>query len=104
MKIMNKNKPVLTLNMEDKIYLAVAKNLVEPFSFVYTLACAKSENSQKYDMFATPQIHTFKDKLSASIYHDTIEQLVAINEGNEKYKMLFDFNKQQIEHFMDSQR
>lgn len=26
---MNKNKPILTLNMEDKIYLAVAKNFTD---------------------------------------------------------------------------
>lgn len=29
---MNKNKPILTLNMEDKIYLAVAKNFTDTLS------------------------------------------------------------------------
>ena len=47
---MNKNKPVLTLNMNDKMYLAVAKNFTDVLSFVYTLACNKAANSDKYDM------------------------------------------------------
>lgn len=101
---MNNNKPILTLNMNDKIYLAVAKNFTGPMSFVYTLACEKSEKSQQYDMFATPQIHAFQDKVAAGVYHDTIEQLVEINEGNEKYKMLFNCNDPQIKQFMEIQR
>ena len=97
---MNKNKPVLTLNMSDKLYLAVAKNFTDALSFVYTLACNKAANSDKYDMVATPQIHTFRDKASARVYHDTVAQLVEANEANAKYKILFDLNKHQIEDLM----
>lgn len=45
---MQKNRPVLTLNMNDKIYLAVAKNFTDVFSYVYTLACAKDRRTNKY--------------------------------------------------------
>lgn len=101
---MNKNKPILTLNMEDKIYLAVAKNFTDTLSFVYTLACNKNEKTNKYDLIATPQIHTFRDKASARLYHDTIEQLVEMNENNVKYKMMFDANNTQIENIMSHQK
>lgn len=101
---MNKNKPVLTLSMDDKIYLAVAKSFSEPFSFVYTLACNRQKNSGKYDMDASANIHTFKDKGAARVYHDTIAQLVEINEGTGRYKMMCDFNKAKIEAFEKLQR
>ena len=101
---MNKNKPVLTLSMDDKIYLAVAKSFSEPFSFVYTLACDKEKNSNMYEMTASANVHTFKDKGAARVYHDTIAQLVEINEGSSQYKMLFDFNKAKIDAFEEKQR
>ena len=101
---MNENKPVLTLSMDDKIYLAVAKSFSEPFSFVYTLAWNGQKNSGNYDMDASANIHTFKDKGAARVYHDTIAQLVEINEGTGRYKMLFDFNKDKIEAFEKLQR
>ena len=101
---MNENKPVLTLSMDDKIYLAVAKSFSEPFSFVYTLACNGQKNSGQYDMDASANIHTFKDKEAARVYHDTIAQLVEINEGTGRYKMLFDLNKVKIEAFEKLQR
>ena len=101
---MNKNKPILTLNMEDSIYLAVAKNFTEGLSFVYTLACHKMKKTNRNDLFATPQIHTFRDKASARVYYDTIEQLVEINENNVKYESIFNLNKAQIENFMSHQR
>lgn len=96
---MQENMPVLTLNMNDKIYLAVANNFTDVFSYVYTLACAKNGRSNKYDMVATPQIHTFKDKSAARVYHDTIEQLVIMNEKDTRYKSLFDSNQHQIKSF-----
>lgn len=96
---MIKNKPNLTLNMNDKIYLAVAKNFTEKFAYVYTLACVYNKKQNNYDMGATPQIHTFKDKSVAHMYHDTIEQLVIMNENFKDYKILFDFNQGLLERF-----
>lgn len=55
-------------------------------------------------MVATPQIHTFRDKASARVYHDTIEQMVEAHESNPAYKMLFDVNQGQIEKFMSHQK
>ena len=55
-------------------------------------------------MDASSNIHTFKDKDAARVYHDTIAQLVEINEGAGRYKMLFDLNKAKIEAFEKLQR
>lgn len=101
---MGANKPILTLDMDDKIYLAVAKNFTDALSFVYTLACNKIKKTNQYEMVATPQIHTFRDKASARVYHDTIEQMVEAQESNPAYKMLFDVNQGQIEKFMSHQK
>lgn len=101
---MSANKPILTLNMDDKIYLAVAKNFTDALSFVYTLACIKIKQTNKYDLFATPQIHTFRDKAAARVYYDTIEQLVEAHESNPVYQNLFDSNQAQIENFMSHQK
>lgn len=108
---MGANKPILTLDMDDKIYLAVAKNFTDALSFVYTLACNKIKKTNQYEMVATPQIHTFRDKASARVYHDTIrvyhdtiEQMVEAHESNPAYKMLFDVNQGQIEKFMSHQK
>ena len=96
---MQKNMPVFTLNMNDKIYLAVAKNYTDVFSYVYTLSCAKDGRNNKYNMVATPKIHTFKDKSAAHVYHDTIEQLVIMNENDTRYKPLFDSNEELLAQF-----
>lgn len=101
---MGANKPILTLDMDDKIYLAVAKNFTDALSFVYTLACNKIKKTNQYEMVATPQIHTFRDKASARVYHDTIEQMVEAHESNPAYKMLFDVKQGQIEKFMSHQK
>ena len=91
--------PILTLNMNDKIYLAVSKNFSDTFAYVYTLACANDGRNNTYNLVATPQIHTFDDKSAAHVYHDTIEQLVIMNENDTRYKSLFDFNQHQIKSF-----
>ena len=57
------NKPILTLNMDEKIYLAVAKKDLDKLSFVYTLACLR-DAANKYSVNATSEIHTFNSKKS----------------------------------------
>ena len=96
---MSKNMPILTLNMNDKIYLAVSKNFSDTFAYVYTLACDNDGRNNTYNLVATPQIHTFNDKSAAHVYHDTIEQLVVMHENDERYKMFFNTNKAQLEQF-----
>lgn len=69
---MNGNKPNLTLKMDDKIYLAVAKKDLDKLAFVYTLACLKANKiSNSYNIVPTPEIHTFKNKESAQLYYET---------------------------------
>lgn len=95
-----KNTPDLTLNMNDKVYLAVAKNFTDTFAYVYTLACAQARFKNEYDMIATPQIHAFRNKFAAHIFHDTIEQMVMMNEGDARYTPLFESNKDLLDRFV----
>lgn len=96
------NKPVLTLNMDEKIYLAVAKRDLDKLAFVYTLACLKSDkNTNDFNAFATSEVHAFKSKTSANIYYETISQLVEINENDKTKRFLFDANEKLIESFME---
>lgn len=50
---MKDKKTDLILNMDEKIYLAVAKESTEKFAFVFTLACLRQGKSTSYDLNAT---------------------------------------------------
>ena len=102
----NKNiKPNLTLSMDDKVYLAVSKDLTDKLSFVYTLACLKqNKNSNMYNMLATREIHAFKNKDAASIYHDTIEKIIDKNAEDKTKQDLFSANEKLIENFLGNSR
>ena len=67
---MSKNMPILTLDMNDKIYLAVSKNFSDTFAYVYTLACLNDGRNNSYNLVATPQIHAFDDKSAAHDFTD----------------------------------
>ncbi len=103
---MKENRPDLTLNMDDKIYLAVSKNTDSKFAFVFTLACLKMEkNSNSYNLNATREIHAFKNKDAAEIFHDTVEQIIEVNLTNKNYQALFAANEKMIDGFInDNQR
>ena len=93
-------KPILSLSMDDKIYLAVAKDLTGPLSFVYTLACLRQgKNSNTFNMIPTREIHAFKTKEAASVYHDTIESIVNVNAADETKQPLFSANDELIARF-----
>ena len=94
----NSNKPILTLNMDDKIYLAVAKDTNVKKNFVFTLACLKS-GTNTYNMIATREIHLFQTPESAQIYYDAIDKIVDINASDETKQPFFSANEKLIEHF-----
>ena len=99
---MDGNRPNLTLNMDDKIYLAVSKHDADKLSFVYTLACLKTDRmSNSYNMDATREIHSFRNRDFAQLYHDTIEQIIEVNANTPSYDMFFSLNDKQIEKFME---
>lgn len=102
----NKNiKPNLTLSMDDKVYLAVSKESTEKLAFVYTLACLKANKTgNTYNLFATREIHTFKDKDKADIYHDTIEKIVEKNSNDKLKEALFSANEELIAKFYENSR
>ena len=98
----NSNRPNLTLKMDDKIYLAVAKKDLDKLAFVYTLACLKSsKQSNLYNMIPTPEIHAFKNKESAQLYYETIDEIVNVNANDETKQALFSSNEKMIERFME---
>ena len=98
---MKTNKPVLTLSMDEKIYLAVAKKDLDKLSFVYTLACFKNATTQ-YNMNATPEIHTFNSQKDAKVYHDTIEQIIDFYANDKTKEALFNMNENLIERFLEN--
>ena len=100
---MSANKPVLTLNMDEKIYLAVAKQDLDKLSFVYTLACLRRGPNQ-YDVNPVSEIHTFKSHTEANVYHDTINQIVDFHANDKTKKVLFDTNSALIESFLENTR
>lgn len=105
MNKMKENKTDLVLNMDEKIYLAVSKELTEKLAFVYTLACLKQgKNSNAYNMFATREIHAFKNKDMANMYHDTIEKIIEKNAEDENLQVLFSANDKVIERFVGNVR
>ena len=98
-------KPILSLSMDDKIYLAVSKDLTGPLSFVYTLACLKQgKNSNVFNLVPTREIHVFKTKEIASVYHDTIEKIVDANASDETKQALFSANEKLINNFTQNAR
>ena len=102
----NNNKPDFTLNMDDKIYLAISKNTDSKFAFVFTLACLKTkEGLNSYNLNATREIHAFKNKDSAEIFYNTVEQIIEANAANKNYQALFAANEKIIDAFInDNQR
>lgn len=99
---MKANKPLLTLNMNEKIYLAVAKKDIDKLSFVYTLACLNSGVPDHYDVSATPEIHTFDGASAAKVFYKTVEQLVENNENDKNKEDFFKFNEKIIENFLEN--
>ncbi len=99
---MKGNKTDLVLNMDEKIYLAVSKEITDKLAFVYTLACLKQDkNTNVYNMYATREIHTFKNKDLAELYHDTVQKIVEKNEQDETKQSLFSVNESLINRFME---
>ena len=96
---MNKNKPTLTLNTNDKIYLAVASELGEKLSYVYALVCLKNQRMQNYNNEAVHEAYVFKNRNAAEMYSNALLGLVALCESTKEHKLHFDLNKAKIEDF-----
>ena len=55
-------------------------------------------------MLATREIHAFKNKDAASIYHDTIEKIIDKNAEDKTKQDLFSANDKLIENFLGNSR
>lgn len=98
-------KPDLTLNMDEKIYLAVSKNTDNKIAFIYTLACLKmNEQSNTYNLMATRESHAFKDKDAAQIFYTAVKQIVAFNRADKNKEIMFSANEDLIQKFNENVR
>ena len=99
---MNKIKPDITINMDEKIYLAVAKDTGGKLAFIYTLACLRiSEDDAFPSMLATREIHAFKNKDRAELYYDTLNKIVELNADDITKQDIFAFNEKLIDKFIN---
>lgn len=73
--------PKLVLNMTDKLYLATAVKSAGKLTFVYTLACLKS-NGNQYNLLPTTEIATFDNSRSADMYYKTVLQVMEYQQKN----------------------
>ena len=96
---MKGNRPVLTLSMDDKIYLAVAKKDLDKLSFVYTMFIAVDKYNQIRPTETKREIHTFTNKDSAQIYHATISQIVDANINDKTKESFFKMHDDAIMNF-----
>ena len=93
-------KPNLTLNMDEKIYLAVSKNTANKTAFVYTLACLRQGNTTNYDAIATREVHAFQNnKSDAETFYATVKNVVEINRADKTKQFVFDLNQELIKRF-----
>ena len=98
-------KSDLTLNMDEKVYLAVSKNTAGKIAFVYTLACLQfAGKPNTYDMTATRESHAFSDKNAAEIFYESVKRIVGFNAADKNRKMLFSFNENLIKGFNENVR
>ena len=103
--MMDGNKPNLTLNMDEKIYLAASQRDIDRLSFVYTLSCLKTDKmSNTYNMMATREILTFRNKEFAHLYYDTILEIIDKNMNDKSYDTFFEINEKMIERFYGNSR
>lgn len=97
---MKDKKTDLILNMDEKIYLAVAKESTEKFAFVFTLACLRQGN----DLNATREVHTFRNHDTAELYHATIEKIIEKNVEDKNKQIFFSYNEKLLENFYGNSR
>jgi hypothetical protein len=57
-----------------------------------------------YNLIPTPEIHTFKNKESAQLYYETIDEIVNFNANDETKQAMFSANDKMIEKFMENVR
>ena len=97
------SQPKLTLNDEDKLYLAVAVKSANKLTFIYTLACLKA-NGRQWNAIPTTEISTFDNVKDADIYFKTVSEIMAYQNkqiGNKKIK---EYMKEYIKTFKKKTR
>ncbi len=73
-------RPRFTLSDADKIYLATAIKHSSKLSFVYVLACHKAPDGQ-FALAPVTEVMTFDNANTAYIYHETVNQVMTLQQS-----------------------
>ncbi|MBR2285878.1 MAG: hypothetical protein IJ866_00215 [Alphaproteobacteria bacterium] len=98
---MNK-MPALTMNINDKLFFALARRDTDTLSYVYSLVINREQGSYPAEM--KTEISAFKDTASANLYYETAtlvmeqQQSGILNKIHELFRGMFEsqitaFNK-----------
>ncbi len=97
------SQPKLTLNDEDKLYLAVAVKSANKLTFIYTLACLKA-NGRQWNAIPTTEISTFDNVKDADIYFKTVSEIMAYQDNQIGNKKIKEYMKEYIKTFKKKTR
>ena len=101
---MSKPKPDAIINLSDRIYLAVAPDSVAKDRVIHTLACIRRENRNDYDLTASHEKNLFVNPEVGHLFYTEVAKSVAENKANEKWKIAFDWNAEELKEFMQNVR
>ncbi len=80
-------RPRFTLSDADKLYMATAIKHSSKLSFVYVLACHKAPDGQ-FALAPVTEVMTFDNANTAYIYHETVTQVMALQQSLPGPKMI----------------
>ena len=97
-------QPDAIIDLDTKIYLAVAPDTATKEAIIHTLACLKQDNSNYYNLIAVHEINLFKDPQVAKLFLNAVTRVIEQNRANEKWKWMFDWNTEEIKEFIQNVR
>lgn len=97
------SQPKLTLNDEDKLYLAVAVKSANKLTFIYTLACLKA-NVRQWNAIPTTEISTFDNVKDADIYFKTVNQIMDYQQKSLGPQKIKEMLEKEIREFTEKTR
>ena len=91
-------QPDATIDLDSKIYLAVAPDSTAKNMIIHTLACFR-QGGNYYDMVATHEMNIFKDPKVAHLFYNAVKKITKQNKTNKKWQWMYDWNKDEIKKF-----
>ena len=99
-----KEAPELTLNMTDKVYLALARRSADMYSYVYALVLKNANKPGErptYPMMPETEVSVFTNPKKADIYYNAASQVMEIQKKTMKqfYDVVVDWCSDNIARF-----